>query len=379
LRSTGSQFWGQAGAVSDSPEAGDLFGSSLAAANLASTGHADLAIGAPGEDVGTIGSAGVVHMLRGSASGLTSTSNQLWSQNSSGIADSVEPGDLFGSALAAADFGGSSLADLAIGVPSEDVGTLAGAGSVHVLPGAAAGLTATGSQLWSQNGAVADSPETGDAFGTSLAAANFAGSGQADLAIGVPAENVGSTSDGGSVHLLPGAAGGLTTTGSQIWSQNSSGVSDSVESGDRFGDVLAAANFGGTALADLAVGVPAEDSGAVADTGVVHVLPGSAGGLTGTASQLWSQAGAVADSPESGDGFGGSLAAANFGNSALGDLAIGVPAEDVGTVADAGSVHVLPGATGGLTSTSSKLWSQNSSGVADSAETSDRFGAALGN
>ena len=62
-------------------------------------------------------------------------------------------------------------AELVVGVPDESVGAIAGAGVAHVITGAAAGLTGTGSQLWSQNSAgIADSAETGDGFGASLGA-----------------------------------------------------------------------------------------------------------------------------------------------------------------------------------------------------------------
>jgi hypothetical protein len=49
-------------------------------------GHVDLAIGAPGEAVGgTKPNAGVVHVLLGSAAGLTTVGDQLWSQDSPGV------------------------------------------------------------------------------------------------------------------------------------------------------------------------------------------------------------------------------------------------------------------------------------------------------
>jgi hypothetical protein len=53
-----------------------------------------------------------------------------------------------------ADFDNDGLADLAIGIPFEDVGSLADAGAVSVLYGTAGGLSGTGSQLFTQ-----DSPE----------------------------------------------------------------------------------------------------------------------------------------------------------------------------------------------------------------------------
>ena len=49
-----------------------------------------------------------------------------------------------------ADFDDDGFADLAIGIPFEDVGGIAEAGAVNVLYGTASGLTGTGSQLFTQ-------------------------------------------------------------------------------------------------------------------------------------------------------------------------------------------------------------------------------------
>src|SRR5262249_43809175 len=133
---------------------------------------------------------------------------------------------------------------------------------------------------------------------------DFNGDGFGDLAIGAPGENNGA----GVVHVLKGSAAGLITPGSQIWSQNSNGNADTAEPGDEFGRSLAVGNFNGDGFADLAIGVPGENGGA----GAVHVLYGSANGLTALKSQLWTQASAgVGDNPESGDHFGQTLAAGN--------------------------------------------------------------------
>jgi FG-GAP repeat len=147
------------------------------------------------------------------------------------------------SALAAprlTDFNGDGFADLAVGVPFEDVGAIGNAGAVHVLYGSSTGLTATGDQFWHQDSTgVQDAAEEIDEFGFSLAAANFGKSSQADLAIGVPFEDVGAIGDAGAVNVLYGSSTGLTATGDQFWHQDSSGVQDTAEAGDSFGWSLA--------------------------------------------------------------------------------------------------------------------------------------------
>jgi hypothetical protein len=182
--------------------------------------------------------AGVVHVLYGSAGGLASAGSQFWYQNSAAIADSAEAGDSFGATLAIGDLDGSAQGDLAVGVPGEDFGAV-DAGVVHVLYGSAASVVSAGSQLWSQNsGGVADSAEAGDRFGSSLATADVGSGAQDDLAIGVPSEDLGTITDGGVVHVLYGTPTGLASAASQYWTQDTSGITDTIETGDRFGGGL---------------------------------------------------------------------------------------------------------------------------------------------
>src|SRR6185369_11647957 len=116
----------------------------------------------------------------------------------------------FGSALAAGDFDFDGFCDLAIGIPGKDVGTEAEAGAVRIMYGGAAGLGATGAQLFDQNAPLIDDvAEAGDHFGSALAARDFDGDGFADLAIGVPGEDVGAAVDAGAVNVLYGRAQGL--------------------------------------------------------------------------------------------------------------------------------------------------------------------------
>jgi hypothetical protein len=216
------------------------FGQVLAAADFGNGAQADLAIGIPFENIGSVVNAGAVSIIYGTVTGLASAGNQFWHQNSSGITDSVTEGDQFGNALAAANFGKTAQADLAIAVPGETIGSgRDGAGAVHVLYGTSTGLSASGSQFWTQNSAgILDTSELLDQFGSALSAGNFGRTGEADLAVGVPGESIGGLGAAGAVNVIYGTAGGLASTGNQFWHQNSAGSPDSAEEGDRFGSSL---------------------------------------------------------------------------------------------------------------------------------------------
>ena len=375
LSSAGNQMWTQDSVnIAGDSEFGDVFGGDLAAGDFDSDGYADLAIGVPWEDE-TVADDGAVNVIYGSASGLHWLGNQVWSQDSVGVGGTNEPGDNFGLNLAAADFGNTAHADLAIGVPYEN-GAGADDGSVQVLYGTGGGLSAGGNQVWTQDSAgIGGGSEAGDRFGSSLAAANLGNSFHADLAIGVPYEDQANVDDG-AVNVIYGSAGGLSSVGNQVWSQDSGGIGGGCDPGDRFGFSLAAANFGNSTQADLAIGVPYEFQ-SFAEDGAVNVIYGAAGGLNAAGNQVWSQDSAgIFGVREAGDRFGWSLTAANLGRTVQADLVIGVPFEDQPTEND-GSINVIYGATAGLNQAGNQVWDQNSVGILGDQEEDDNFGSSL--
>ena len=159
----------------------------------------------------------------------------------------VQEDESYGSVLAAGNFDGNDSDDLAIGDPRKDVvtnaGTVSDVGAVHVLYGAAQGvsvrLSAQNSQLWNQNvGSVGGVAEPGDRFGSALASGDFNGDGRSDLAIGEPFEDVVAI-DAGMVNIVYGSANRLTSVGNQKWHQAVDGIYGDPTVGDHFGFALA--------------------------------------------------------------------------------------------------------------------------------------------
>src|SRR5262245_21776501 len=221
-------------------EDGDRFGYALAVGNFdGQFGQDDLAIGVPYEDrSGPSPDAGMVHVIFGSAGGLDESNSQL-----------VVPTDplensLFGYSLAAAEFGESSgpalsPTDLAIGAPWTTVGGAEGAGAVYVAYGSFGFLDMSGDLFAQGLEGISGVAEVDDLFGYSLVAGDFGRSSHADLAVGVPLENLDDSINAGAVHVVYGGQDGLGDGGNELWYQGSAGIIGSVESGDSFGCGLA--------------------------------------------------------------------------------------------------------------------------------------------
>jgi hypothetical protein len=372
-----TQLWTQdSPGIADRTEVNDGFGNALTAANLGRGPQDDLAIGVTWENCNS----GAVNVIYGSPSGLAAAGNTFWTQDSAGIPGSSEGscaefgvGDLFGASLTAGAFAGGAFADLAIGAPGEDVGAVKSGGAVTVLYGSPDGLTAAGAKRWTQNsGGIAETAETGDAFGASLIAASFRGGRYADLAVGVASEKIGRAVDTGAVHVLYGSRTGLTATGSQLWSQATPGVKGRAEAGDSFGHALAVGDFGRNAAArsaDLAIGAYAERVGRLDRAGSVHVLYGSPKGLSAAGDQTWTQnSPGIRGAAETTDLLGVALAAGNFGKNGTGpgydDLVAGAAADETGNDGS-GGVNVIYGARGGLTASGNQFWDTPALGLGD--------------
>ncbi|MGW6275734.1 FG-GAP-like repeat-containing protein [Streptomyces sp. NPDC055060] len=344
--------------VPGASEAGDNWAAATAWGDINGDGHADLAIGAPGEDDTTNKDRGAVTILYGPAFD-TGTDMQL-------ADDFHYPGARFGSAVAVGDFNADGKAD----VFSASTGT-GGTWAARFKAGSEVGgtLTSGDTALSYADAASGDFNRDGYADvalnyrdqsgvgrvqwfkgtrsglsrvgalsvkgGRSVAVGDVNGNGYDDLVVGQPYTAESGAFAGGQVTVVPGTSTGFTTTGLKTVHQDTSGVPGAAESGDAMGWSVSAGDFNLDGYADVLAGAPNEDitrSGAARkDAGTSLLLKGTSAGLTGTGAQAFSQdTEGVPGSTESADRLGSSVLLADLSGFGRADLAIGVDGEDAG-------------------------------------------------
>jgi hypothetical protein len=192
---TSGHFWTQDKlGVPGTAEVGDHFG----AAVYDAAGFQ--AVGVPGEDLGSLVDAGLVQVFSGAKF------VEDLDQGTPGVPGITEAGDRFGASLAIGVWlTCQETADIAVGSPGEDVGTIVDGGTVTViaLPGS---TPACAAQLLTQGtGGLGGAVEKGDQVGATLSILrgrdDFDEDDQDALVIGVPFEDLGSVVDAGMVQV----------------------------------------------------------------------------------------------------------------------------------------------------------------------------------
>ncbi|MCG8590280.1 MAG: FG-GAP-like repeat-containing protein, partial [Proteobacteria bacterium] len=370
LTPTGTHnFWQSAGS---SPEEDDHFGDVLAAGDFDGDGYDDLAVGTPREDWGSIANAGVVQIYRGGPDGLQTPGAGYFV--AALLGGTIESAGRFGHALASGDFDADGYADLAIGSPYENGQT----GAVYALRGGPSGLGPATPSRFTQtdtlggNASFFGGSEEIEAFGWSLAAGDFDGDGDDDLAVGVPFESCEfcfpAVNYVGVVDIVRGGPGGLAPGVDSLVLYQSTG--ELLETGDYFGLAVAAGDFDGDGFADLAAAAPGDSEGSLSQVGVVSVRRGGSGGLSGAWSHYRpSSLGWPASEHAR---FGSALAAGRFDGDPEADLAVSASKAPAGGVVQAGRVGVLWGGATGLATASEVSLTEVSP-----RNHHDRFGRAL--
>ncbi|WP_405573719.1 FG-GAP and VCBS repeat-containing protein [Streptomyces phaeochromogenes] len=378
-------------------------------------GYADLVVSAPDATISSQAKAGYVAVTYGSANGISTANKKLISRSTSGVPGSATANQRFGTNFTKGDLDGDGFSDLVISGGSP--------GSV-ILWGSASGLTGgTAIPGYGQ------SPTTGD----------FDGDGKTDLALFSYLSGAGDDPSSGDATVWKGPvsrAGQPTATlplldkadwwgydtpdascatngrGCQEDGDSITGPIRSTRTGDVNGDGkddIVAWKYagdgqwgnhlllGGGSTGFTTGWTPSDGTATGTGTGIgdvnndgfddvvvgnywnggkVQIAFGSASGLSEERVQTFDQ-----DLPgfpgveEEGDGIGSTVSVADVNGDGFGDIALGIPGEDIGDITDAGSVALVPGSATGVTGAGTQTFHQDTAGVPGVAENDDQFGA----
>jgi len=291
------------------PQGDAYFGHSLAVGDVNDDSKADIAVGAPMEDIGGNADQGRAYVFSGADGSLLLTLDTPNPQAVSWV----------GYSLAVGDVNGDGKGDIAVGAHMEHVAATLDQGRVYVFSGA------DGSLLLSLD---TPNPQAYAWFGVSVAVGEVNADGKADIVVGAYGEDVGGNGSQGRAYVFSGADGSLLLTldtPNPWW-------------GSYFGRSLAVGRVNGDDKGDIAVGAVYEDVGDNFDQGRAYVFSGADGSLLFTLET---------PNPQAYANFGHSLAVGDVNDDSRADIVVGARSENVAYSAQ-GRAYVFSGADGSL-------------------------------
>ncbi len=362
--------------------AGNNFGYSAAGlGDLNGDGTRDVAVGALADgDGGSL--QGAVWILFLNADG-TVCSQQKISETAGGFGGVLDPGDLFGTSVAAlGDLDGDGIGDLAVGATNDDDGGR-DQGAIWILFLNSNGTVSSELKISATAGGFGGPLDPGDRFGASIAAfGDLDGDGIVDLAVGADGDDdvlrpghvrLTGDIDQGAVWILFLNSNG-TVSSQQKVSETTGGFTGLLSPEDEFGTSVASlGDLDGDGTADLAVGAKGDDDGGT-DQGAVWILFLDSDGTVSSQQKLSEAAGGFAGVLAPSDVFGTSLASlGDLDSDGIGgDLAVGASTRDDGE----GAVWILFLNADGTVSSQQKIGGMTGGfgGVLDAA---DLFGTSV--
>ncbi|MEU4488315.1 VCBS repeat-containing protein [Streptomyces purpurascens] len=327
-------------------ETQDFYGGGLSAGDLDGDGYADLVVGADGESVGEVRSAGTLAVLWGGPKGLT---------GGTAVATGTEEDRVDSLHQTLGDFNDDGHLDLA-------TGNRLLSGPFNRTTGAASSRT-----LALEPAYVADDVAAGDVDHDGIT----------DLVALIHDDSDDDMHDPDYKHrralYLRGTPDGLSKP---VELKNPDGTRM------RGGESLGIGDVDKDGFADLVIGRSNDGSGEVdlddplLKGGQIGVVHGSAEGPDTSRTTIITQntPGVPGDS-EWADGFGGNISVGDVNADGYADVSTGSSSEDIGEVYAAGQVTVLRGGTSGLSGNGAYSLSQNTKNVPGEAEQNDFFGA----